>query len=78
MSDETMIHFTVLLEEIHNQNKFVLEVVSDMQKQVAKLPRIEESIDELKQDVKIIKAVVTDLSRQVNDHEHRLLRLEAA
>lgn len=37
-----------------------------------------EEFDELKQDVKVIKAAVTDLSRQVNDHEHRIGNLETA
>jgi septal ring factor EnvC (AmiA/AmiB activator) len=68
----------VLLEEIRDQNRAVLEAVGDMQKNVAKLPSIETDIRELKQDMKVVKATVTDLSHQVNDHEHRITRLEAA
>lgn len=67
----------VLLEEIRDQNRAVLEAVGDMQKNVAKIPGIESDIHELKQDMKIVKAAVTDLSHQVNDHEHRITRLEA-
>jgi len=67
----------VLLEEIRSQNKAVLEVVGDMQENVAKISGIEQSVNELKQDMKVVKAAVTDLSNQVSDHEHRIGRLEA-
>lgn len=68
----------VLLEEIRDQNKAVLEAVGDMQKNVAKIPGIEQSVNELKQDMKVVKAAVTDLSHQVTDHERRIGGLEAA
>lgn len=71
-----MNRFTVLLEEIRNQNKVVLKAVSGMCAELAQVPKREE-FEELKQDVKVIKAAVTDLSRQVNDHEHRISHLEA-
>lgn len=77
MNDTDMNRFSVLLEEIRDQNKTVLEAVNDMRAELAQMPK-REDFDELKQDVKIIKAAVTDLSRQVNDHEHRISRLEAA
>ena len=67
----------VLLEEIRDQNRAVLEAVGSMREDLNHLPKREE-FDELKQDVKIIKAAVTDLSHQVNDHEHRITRLEAS
>ena len=68
----------VLLEDIRDQNKAVLEAVGDMQKHVARIPAIEQSVDELKQDMKVVKAAVTDLGRQVNDHEQRITGLETA
>lgn len=68
----------ILLEEIRSQNNAVLEAVGDMQKNVAKIPNIEQSINEFKQDMKIVKAAVTDLSLQVSDHEHRIGDLETA
>jgi predicted nucleic acid-binding Zn-ribbon protein len=75
MSDQD--YMAVLLEEIRDQNKAVLEAVGDMRKDLATVPKREE-FDELKQDVKIIKAAVTDLSHQVTDHERRITDLEAA
>lgn len=78
MPNDDINYLSVLLEEIKSQNKAVLEAVADMQRNVAELPAIKEDIGELKQDMKIIKAAVTDLSHQVHDHEHRISRLEAA
>ena len=78
MSDPTDNYLGLLLEEIRDQNKAVLEAVGDMQRNVAKIPAIEQGVTELKQDMKIVKAAVTDLSRQVHDHERRLTQLEAA
>ncbi len=60
-----------------SQNKAILEIVTDTQKKVADLPTRDE-FTELKQDVKVIRAAVTDLSRQVDNHEQRVTRLEAA
>ncbi len=68
----------VLLEDIRDQNKAVLEAVGDMQKQVAELPAIREDIGELKDDMKVVKAAVTDRSRQLQDHVRRIGDLEAA
>jgi len=77
MSDADINHFSVLLEEVMSQNKAILEIVTDTQKKVADLPTRDE-FTELKQDVKVIRAAVTDLSRQVDNHEQRVTRLEAA
>jgi hypothetical protein len=71
-------YISLLLEEIRDQNKAVLEVVGDMQKDVAKLPTIEDGVEELKLDMKIVKAAVKDISNQQRDHERRISRLEAA
>jgi predicted nucleic acid-binding Zn-ribbon protein len=75
MSDKD--YTAILLEEIRDQNKAVLEAVGDMRKELSEVARSEE-FDELKQDVKIIKAAVTDLSHQVANHERRITNLEAA
>lgn len=77
MSDTDINHLNVLLEEIRDQNKIMLEAVSGMRAELAQVPKREE-FEELKQDVKVIKAAVTDLSRQVNDHERRISHLKAA
>ena len=68
----------VLLEQLIAQNKAILEYVGDMPKVLAKLGTIERDVTELKQDVKVIKAAVTDVSHQAADHERRISHLEAA
>ncbi|WIG58337.1 MAG: hypothetical protein OJF49_001083 [Ktedonobacterales bacterium] len=52
----------ILLEEIRDQNKAVLEAVADMKTLVDMIPTMREDIAELKQDMKVVKAAVTDLS----------------
>jgi hypothetical protein len=74
-SDDT--YTNELLEEIRAQNKAVLEIVSAMREELTRVPKREE-FDDLKQDVKVIRAAVTDLSQQVVNHERRISRLEAA
>jgi len=78
MSDNDANYIGVLLEEIRGQNKAVLEAVGDMQNHVAKIPYIEETVTELKEDMKIIKVAITDVSKQQKDHERRITQLEAA
>ncbi len=68
MSDIDANHVGVLLERIADQNQAVLEAVGDMQKKVAKLDGIERNVAELKQDVKTIKAAVSNLSSELADH----------
>ena len=77
MSDSEDNYIGVLLEQIRDQNRAVLEAVGSMQEELKRVPKREE-FDELKQDVKVIKAAVTDLSHQVTDHEHRIGHLESA
>ena len=78
MSSPDDSYTNVLLEEIRAQNKAVLEYVGEIPKLAARLDRIEQNVVELKQDVKVIKAAVTDVSHQVSNHEQRISRLEAA
>lgn len=68
MRDSDANHFGVLLEQIVDQNKAVLEAVGYIQAKVANLPTRDE-FDELKQDVRIIKAAVVDLSRDLAEHK---------
>jgi uncharacterized protein YoxC len=68
MSDTDANQFGVLLEQIVSQNQAVLEAVGDMQQKVALLPTMQQDIAELKQDVKIVKAAVADVSRELADH----------
>jgi hypothetical protein len=77
MSSDDARYFGILLEEIRDQNREVLEAVGGIQAQVRILPTQAE-FEALQQDVKVIKAAVRDVSHQVTDHEHRITRLEAA
>ena len=58
----------LLLEQIRDQNKAVLEAVGDIQRKVADLPTRAE-FNELKQDVKTIKAAVTETNRDLAKHK---------
>ena len=61
-------HLGVLVEQVISQNRGVLEAVGDIQRKVAELPTREE-FDDLKQEVKVIRVVVTDLSRDLKLHK---------
>ena len=67
----------VLLEQIVDQNKAVLEAVGDIQRKVANLPTRDE-FDELRRDVKTTMSALRDVSGQVADHETRMSALESA
>lgn len=71
-------YVAILLEELRDQNKAVLEAVSDIQRSVSDLPVMKHDIADLKQDMKVVKAAVTDMSHELKDHEARISRLEAA
>lgn len=55
----------------------VLEAVSQIRDDIKGLAR-KDDLEEVKQDVKIIRAAVTDLSSQVTNHEQRITTLEHA
>lgn len=67
----------VLLEDINSKMDAVVEVVGQIQDQVKNLPTKDE-FQELRTDVKVIKGVVTDQSKQLTDHEERITILETA
>ena len=71
-------YFGVVLEEIRDQNKVVLEAVGDLQTTVRKLDHMETDLKAIKSDIKAIKAAVTDTSKQVQNHERRITKLEHA
>jgi len=58
---------TILLEEIRDQNKAILEGQKD-QATHADVERLERRIDTLESDVKVIKAAVVDVSRDLAEH----------
>ncbi len=67
----------LLLEEIRDQNKTLLEGQKD-QASSADVRRLQQDVTELKQDMKVVRAATTDTSHQVHDLERRVSRLEAA
>ncbi len=69
MSDADVNHLSVLMEQVVDQNKAVLEAVGDIQQKVARLDGIERDVAELKQDMKGVKAAVVDLSRDLAEHK---------
>ena len=68
MSDADVNHLSVLMEQVIDQNRAVLEAVVDIRAKVADLPTRDE-FNELQQDVKTIKAAVTDLSHDLEKHK---------
>jgi hypothetical protein len=59
----------LLLEQIRDQNKAVLEYVAEMPKVVARLDHIEQDVAELKQDMKVVKAAVTVTKHDLKQHK---------
>lgn len=74
MSDN---HTDLVLEDMNSKFDAVVELVSQIRDDVKTLAK-QKDLEEVKQDVKVIRAAVIDLSSQVNDHEKRLTSLEAA
>ena len=68
----------VLFEQIIDKSEGIIEVVKDIQKNTSKIPVMEEGIIKIQSDMKIIKAAVTDTSKEVHGIDRRLMRLEAA
>ena len=77
MSSDDVRYVGILFEEVRDQMKVVLEAVGDLPTR-REFEELRQYVVELKQDVKVIKAAVTDQSHQLADHEHRVIRLEAA
>jgi peptidoglycan hydrolase CwlO-like protein len=70
-------HFSLLMEDQNAKLDAVLEAVGDIQTKVADLPTRNE-FEELKQDVKTIKAAATVTNHDMAALDHRVTRLEAA
>ena len=75
----------VLLEEVRENMRAVMEAVGDIQRQVQLLPEIQQHTRLLTDDTQVLKVAIRDvnsevsgLSEQVEHHEHRISRLEAA
>lgn len=70
-------HTTILLEEIRDQNKAVLEAVGQMQDGMKNLATKDE-LQAVADDVKIIKAAVTVTNKDLANLDHRVTVLEQA
>ena len=68
-------HVAILLEDILDQISAFAESMADIPSQVRQLT---EDVGELKADTKVVKAVVTDQSKELHDHETRITQLETA
>jgi hypothetical protein len=75
----------VLLEELREHFRAVMEAVGDIQRQVQAVPEIRQNTRLLMDDNQVLKVIVRDLSNEVGElsdqvehHEHRIGRLEAA
>ena len=69
---------TVLIEQLVDQNKAILEYVGELPGIKKDIAELKEDVAGLKSDMKVVKAAMTDMSHQLADHEHRIARLEAA
>jgi archaellum component FlaC len=60
-------YLTILLEEIRDQNKAILEGQKD-QASRADVHRIEQHLDVLENEMQAVKAAVQDVSRDLKQH----------
>ena len=67
----------VLLEDMNHKFDLLLEIVGQMRDEMKTLAK-QTDLEEVKQDVKVVKAAVTDLSLQVHGHEKRFTKLKTA
>ncbi|HSX15181.1 MAG TPA: hypothetical protein VLF40_00115 [Candidatus Saccharimonadales bacterium] len=65
-------------DQFNDKLEVLLEVVADIQQKVNLLPKMEDDIKALQSDVKVIRAAVTDTSREVHELDKRVAHLEAA
>lgn len=68
----------VLGEVLSDELKVILEYVKDVPIIKRQVDKLKEDMTEVRSDIKVIKVSVTDMSRQLSDHELRITRLEIA
>jgi len=66
----------VLGEVLADELKVIHELVKEVPNINSKVNKIDKDVTELKNDMKVIKAVVTEHSKQLKDHELRITHLE--
>lgn len=56
----------------------ILEVLATIQEQTSKIPQIERDINQLQNDVSVIKKVIIDRNKQISRHERFINAIKAA
>ncbi len=67
----------VLGSVLSDQLAAIQEAVKNVPEMKKQLDKLTEDFEVVSSDVKIIKAAMTDMSVQVNDHERQIQRLQA-
>lgn len=75
MGDDTDHYHDALLEEIRSDIKSLAEAFSPVPADIRKL---KEDVSQLASDMSVVKAVVTDHSALLLNHDQRISNLEAA
>jgi hypothetical protein len=75
MSDQDDNYAGLLLEQIRDEVKAIHELVAG-QPTRSEFDQLTTDVRTIRDDTKVIKAAVMDQSAQLNDHEHRITRLE--
>ena len=66
----------VLGEVLSDQLAAILEYVKDIPHIKRRVDTLEEDMREVKSDIKVIKAALTDTNRDLKSHDKRITRLE--
>jgi septal ring factor EnvC (AmiA/AmiB activator) len=75
----------ILLEEMRESFRAMAEGMGVIERQTRFIPEMRQDIKRLQDDMQTVKAALTgtnhelrEMRKEVNDHEHRITRLEAA
>lgn len=69
-------YMMALLENINGKFDFLVEILAPMKKQTDKIPKIQEDIEEIKNDIKVIKFATMKTNQNIADHGKHLKHLE--
>lgn len=75
MSDREIIKLGVLIEDLQSQIQRLSEALSEVPETVRQTAA---DVEVIKTDMGVVRAVVTDQSRELADREHRLRLIESA
>lgn len=71
-------HRGVMIEHLTDQQQAMLEIMVGMQQEIKTLPGIRADLEEVKTDIKVIKAAVIETNKDLHTLERRVDRLEAS